>query len=191
MPGNKVELFILALNVEKLASFLSILIAATPALAEISLPAGTTGLVEIPSISPIPQYCRPTGNDANLFVASKTNLLPVFEADGIEDFNEVVDFGFFDLSGLFLFDNNDTGKPEAYGFGTARSGAGGGFPPYLWVNNRGEQIDFREGSYSENFSKGMLLDERYLGDGLPTLVIDLSEWTCSVSTYSNGDVAAN
>ena len=179
------------LSVTNSVYFLTILVIATSVSAEISLPQAATGLIEIPSISAIPQHCRPTGNDANLFVVSTASILPVFEADGIKDFSRFVEFGFFDLSGIFLLENNGTGKPKAYGFGTARSGAGGGYPSYLWINNRGEEIDFRDGSYSKNFSEGILLDERYLGDSLPTLVIDLSEWTCTVSTYSNGDVAEN
>ncbi len=107
-------------------------------------------------------------------------------SDGIADFN-----GFFDVNGFFLFDANNSGKPEAYGFGTARSNLGGGFPSYLWIDNDGAQIDFREAEYSENFAQGMQLDGSYKGDGLPSLVINVSEWTCWVAVYPNGDVAAS
>lgn len=169
-----------------LSYFILLALETTAAAAEISLPKGVSGLLKTSENSAIPQRCRPKNHDANVFVASMDSILPVVEADGSTDFT-----GFFELSGIFLFDANESGIPEAYGFGTARSSLGGGFPSYLWIDNEGEQFDIRNGPLASNFALGIPLHEEYLEDGLPTLVINLFDWECSVLAYPNGDIANN
>ena len=167
---------------KKIAAILAGLVFATAASGETSLPEGVEGYIELPSISPIPRACHPRGAEVGLFVLSDAGVLPVMAASGIGDFS-----GYFDLTGMFLFDTDNTGRPEAYGFGTVRSEMGGGYPSNQWIDN----IDLRVGKYSENFLQGILLDHQYQGDGLPTLVIALAEWQCAILAYSNGDVAKN
>lgn len=170
----------------KLATFATMLVFGASVSAETSLPEGVTSYIKLESISPVPRTCHPRQADVNFFVLAPTGILTVFTSNGATDFD-----GYFDLTGMFLVDTDGTGKPEAYGFGTVRSEAGGGYPSYLWINRDGEKIDFREEKYYEEFHQGLLLDEQYQGSGLPTLVIALSEWSCSILARPNGDVAAN
>ena len=167
---------------KKFAAIIAGLVFATAASGETSLPEGVEGYMELPSISPIPRTCRPRKAEVSLFVLSDAGVLPVIAASGIDEFS-----GSFDLTGMFLFDTDNIGRPEAYGFGTVRSEMGGGYPSNLWIDN----IDLRVGEYSENFSQGILLDHQYQGSGLPTLVIALAEWQCAILARPNGDIANN
>jgi len=128
------------------------------------------------SVSPIPRNCFGREGTPPLFTLTPDGIRLVREKT--RDTHDI----FFNVNGFLLIDTDQSGEPESYAFGYERHFSGGTYSP-------SDSVPFSAGmpdQLIQNFDDGITL----INWQSPTLLIRVSDWTCRIEHYENGDVGA-
>ncbi len=144
-------------------------------------------IFDLDTVSPFPQHCLPYENGTPPFyVFDGRNMVQISEAladEFIKISEDTVLKLFFDVNGYIMFDASLNGTPESYGYGVVRNGYGG--REVFEVSPKMQDI----------YSTGLQFDRRMQQrDDKPTLIINMSDWTCIVLSYGDmdhGDLASD